>query len=184
VPHGLFLPAGSFNEWDVGQGDVFDTRLDLTASDLDYAAEGAVAIVVVDHECQVAKPSSKWVTCMPAFPFSKQDKGNQGNIRSGRVIGAMYLDRIPGLEVDEECYADLRFMSRVPKMLILKANNARVAAMTEEGREVLQEEVFQWVARHPHEGLVDHLKRRLTEFVKNRKKDWAALREGFGGTES
>ena len=144
----LFRPDG-VNEW-LGQGDLF-AGISLTGTAGHFDGLEPYAILVLDHECQVAKPKSSHVICTAVFPLETLDSSNQGNVRAGSVRHAMW---VPGVAGGADAFADFRYVCRIPKDLLEKGieDNKRVASMTEDGRVALQEFIFRHFARRMHPG--------------------------------
>ena len=136
------------NEW-LGQGDVF---VGMSPEETPGEAQdiGEHATLVLDHECQVAKPRSGHVLCTCVFPVAFLNVGDQGHVRANKVRHTMYLAEVPGWT---EAFADFRYIFRARKERLqqLVELGARAASMSEEGRLALQEHVYRHFARRLHE---------------------------------
>jgi hypothetical protein len=129
----------------LSQGDVF-TRIRVAEVVDEEVQEHVVDLVVLSHECEIAKPGNSIVLCARIRTITSLDPANVGNVRSGRVLNAMH---IPAVGSIAEGFVDFRWIHRIPKEALLRAmqQGDRVGSMLDDGRLALVTHVYRYFAR-------------------------------------
>ena len=116
----------------LSQGDVL-TRIQVAEVVDEAVREDMRDLLVLSHDCEIAKPDNHWVLCARIRTIDSLDSSNAGHVRSGHVLNAMHLPATVGDVA--EAFVDFRMIHRIRKDALLRAVDdvLRVPSMTDEG---------------------------------------------------
>lgn len=98
--------------------------------------------MVLNHGCDIDKPTNKYVLIVPVRVLSGFPAEQQDVIRQQSSIPQMFLPDIPSVG---DCVADLRLMTRVPTSVVTSCN--RLASMSDQARERLGAQLLLFFTR-------------------------------------
>ncbi|MCH8145556.1 MAG: hypothetical protein IIA55_12635 [Gemmatimonadetes bacterium] len=104
-------------------------------------------LLVLSHDCEIAKPDNHWVLCARIRTIDSLDSSNAGHVRSGHVLNTMHLPATVGDVA--EAFVDFRMIHRLRKDALLRAvdDGRRVTSMSDDGRLTLVSYLYRYFAR-------------------------------------
>lgn len=132
---------------EISQGDIFrEMPFALLAADGTPTAR-KTHVILLSHDCDYDKPNNPYCLVASVGSLASVPPGSRENIRQYRVINTFYLAGIP--RALDESYVDLRLISPIDKRLLVAADGQsdRVASLSDEAREALQDQLFLFFAR-------------------------------------
>jgi hypothetical protein len=133
--------------YDLNQGDVFEGVLVVDLTEDDSPEQKRMTAVVVSHDCEIDKESSKHVLVALVRPLSALPEGTHSQIREGKVMNVWYLGSVPG--IGESC-ADFRGVYRVTRAALLhlvRQGKRLQLCSSEEDKLALAAFMYRFVAR-------------------------------------
>lgn len=128
----------------VSQGDLFSgVALAVWEGGGTTATHSPREALLLNHDCDIDKPSTKYVLLCAVRPLSDIAESSHGHIRSYRVLNTFYLGVVRIGDVAVERYVDFRQTSRATKAAVVAAS--RAASLTDEAVLALQRWYARWL---------------------------------------
>lgn len=108
-----------------------------------FLAKGPFELgMVLNHGCDIDKPSNKYVLVIPLKVLATLPADHQDVVRQQSSIPLLFLPDVPSVG---DCVADLRLMTRVPTSVVMECN--RLASMSDFARQRLGAQLMLFFTR-------------------------------------